>query len=70
VKGTHADLLECGAEPVAIATLAVVGDEAARFATEHGLALETLVSLPSAYWTPDECPLCASGEPLSSSPTL
>src|SRR5262249_38326384 len=39
VKGTHADLVEHGALPVAIATLAVVGDDARRFAAAQGLAL-------------------------------
>jgi orotate phosphoribosyltransferase len=65
VKGAHDDLLRCGATPVAIATLAVVGGDAERFALEAGLALVTLVSLESAIWTPGECPLCARGVPLS-----
>jgi orotate phosphoribosyltransferase len=67
VRGTHADLLQHDAVPVAIATLAVVGDEAARFAADHELALETLLTLPSTYWAPDACPLCAAGEPFSAS---
>jgi orotate phosphoribosyltransferase len=67
VKGAHADLVEQGAVPVAIATLAVVGEDATRFAADRGLALETLVTLPGAFWTPEACPLCATGEPLSAS---
>jgi hypothetical protein len=65
VRGTQADLLDCGAVPIALAALALLGDSAARFAAEHGLALEALVTLPHTIWAPPDCPLCAAGEPLS-----
>lgn len=61
VRGTVADLRACGAEVVAIATLAVLGDSAARFAQELGVPLETLASLPNQVWTAAQCPLCARG---------
>jgi orotate phosphoribosyltransferase len=64
VRGTYADLRACGADPVAIGTLAVRGDSAARFADENGLALEALAARANAIWAPTECPLCARGVPL------
>jgi orotate phosphoribosyltransferase len=66
VRGTLRSLRDCGAEPVAIATLATLGDGAVRLAREAGgVALEALVTLPNETWTPSECPLCARGVPLS-----
>jgi orotate phosphoribosyltransferase len=65
VRGTFADLERCGATPIAIGALAVLGSSAARFAADKGVALESLESLPNSIWTPTECPLCARGVPLS-----
>lgn len=65
VGGTIADLRACRAEPVAIATLAVLGESADRLAADCGVALETLVRVPNDIWTPSECPLCAQGTPLT-----
>jgi orotate phosphoribosyltransferase len=59
VRGTLRSLRECGAEPVAVGTLAVLGDSAAKLAGEAGIALEALASLPNEIWIPSECPLCA-----------
>lgn len=64
VRGTFADLVACGAEPVAIGALLVLGPSAASFAAEHGVALEALASLPNELWAPGDCPLCARGVPL------
>ncbi|MGZ5493886.1 MAG: orotate phosphoribosyltransferase [Thermoanaerobaculia bacterium] len=61
VRGTLADLLECGANPVVVGTLAVLGDT---FVKQNKLPLETLVSLPNEIWKPAECPLCARGVAL------
>jgi orotate phosphoribosyltransferase len=66
VRGAHADLLACGAEPVAIAALLVLGESAARFAQDQGVPLITLEQRPYHLWTPEECPLCAAGVPLTS----
>ncbi len=65
VRGTVADLRACGATPVVIGALAVLGTAAGRVAVEHRLPLETLCTLPNTLWTPAECPRCARGEPLS-----
>jgi orotate phosphoribosyltransferase len=64
VLGTLKDLYECGAEPVAIGTLATRGTSAIVLAGENGLVLETLASFPGEMWKPSECPLCAAGVPL------
>jgi orotate phosphoribosyltransferase len=66
VKGALVDLAGCGASPIVIATLLVLGDAAAVLAAKHGVALETLATLPSTLWEPDACPLCRQGLPLSS----
>ena len=64
VRGTYEDLVACGARPVAFATLIVLGNWSANFAAEHDLALEALERLGNNLWTPEQCPLCAAGDPL------
>lgn len=63
-RATFADLEACGARPVAIGALLILGEAAERFAAERGVALERVAALPNTLWTPAECPLCATGEPL------
>jgi orotate phosphoribosyltransferase len=65
VRGTLAALRQCGAEPVVIATLAVLGESARLFAANEKVDLETLASFPNRIWKPAECPLCARGVSLS-----
>lgn len=65
IRGTFADLKTCGAEPVAIGALAVLGNSAAKFAADQRLVLEAIASLPNQVWTSSECPLCAHGVPLT-----
>jgi orotate phosphoribosyltransferase len=64
VRGALDDLASCGARPVVIGTLAVLGDYAARFAADAGLPLETVARIPNEIWTPAACPLCRNGIPL------
>jgi orotate phosphoribosyltransferase len=64
VRGTIAQLEECGAEPVALGALIVLGSAASMFAANKSLPLEAVTTLPYNLWTPQECPLCASGSPL------
>ena len=64
VRGTYEDLVRCGAQPVALASLLVLGNWSAAFAAANGLALESLEELPNNLWTTNECPLCASRVPL------
>ena len=64
VRGTHADLIECGARPVALGALVVFGDAAATFAADNGLALEAIERMPFDMWRPADCPLCKDGVAL------
>ena len=64
VRGTLADLQECGAQPVAFGALIVLGSVASTFAASKNVPLEAVAALPYNLWTPSECPLCASGTPL------
>jgi orotate phosphoribosyltransferase len=64
VRGTCADLIECGAVPVALGALIVFGDEGAKFASDNGLALEAIEQMPFDMWRPADCPLCNDGVAL------
>jgi orotate phosphoribosyltransferase len=64
LRATLADLRECGAEPVAIGALLVLGGAAERYAAEPSIALERLAAREHAQWEPTACPLCATGVPL------
>jgi orotate phosphoribosyltransferase len=64
VKGTHADLLACGARPVACGALFIFGDRADAFAAENNLNLEVIARMSFGMWKPDECPLCKTGVPI------
>jgi orotate phosphoribosyltransferase len=64
VRGAFAHLKACGADPVAIGTLAVLGSAYEEFVADKHLALETLASFPNQIWTPLKCPLCSGGVPL------
>jgi orotate phosphoribosyltransferase len=64
VRGTTADLQECGAQPIVIGALLVLGDWAPTFAAASSMAVESLAALPNELWTPAQCPLCAGNVPL------
>lgn len=64
VRGAYTDLLACGAEPVALASLLVLGESAARFAGEKNIPLISVAQLANSLWAPSECPFCALGTPL------
>jgi orotate phosphoribosyltransferase len=64
VRGAHADLIACGARPVALGALIVFGDAAAAFAARTGLALEGIERMPLDMWLPARCPLCRAGVAL------
>ncbi|HSP16078.1 MAG TPA: phosphoribosyltransferase family protein [Thermoanaerobaculia bacterium] len=65
VRGAVADLETCGATPVTIGTLLVLGDWTRRFGAEKGMAIESLAFDSFRSWTPADCPLCARGMPLT-----
>ena len=64
IRGTFADLEECGANVVAISSLLVLGSAAAKFAASKNVPLHSVATLPNNLWTASECPLCESGIPL------
>jgi len=66
VQGSLRDLQACGAKVVTIGTLLTLGSKPAELAQEAAVPLETLGTEPNTIWTPEECPLCAAGIPLTS----
>ncbi len=64
VRGAYADLVACGARPVALGALIVFGEAATGFAADAGLALEAIERLPLDLWPPQDCPLCNAGVAL------
>ena len=64
VRGTLAELLSCGARPVAIGALLVLSSSASSFFADQNLPWESIAHLESGLWLPSECPLCASQTPL------
>ena len=64
VRATLADLRTLGARPIALGTLAVLGQAAAEFAAREGIALESLARFSNSLWEPADCPLCARGVAL------
>jgi orotate phosphoribosyltransferase len=70
IRGTFADLEECGANVVAISAFLVLGSAAAKFAASKNVPLHNVATLPNNLWTASECPLCESGIPLQDVATL
>jgi orotate phosphoribosyltransferase len=60
-RATIADLRACGARPVALGALLVLGGGAAQLAGAEGLTLASVAALAHAIWEPAGCPLCAAG---------
>jgi orotate phosphoribosyltransferase len=66
IRATHADLIGCGAYPVALGALLVLGYAAPTFAAAAKMELESIAQLPSHIWEPAECPLCVAKVALES----
>jgi orotate phosphoribosyltransferase len=64
VRGAFRDLQLVGAKVIVIGALLGLGDSIGKFASENRIALELLQQRPHNLWTPEECPLCAAGEPI------
>lgn len=62
--GTYHALVSAGARPIAVGALLVLGSTIDRFAQAHGLHLLACARRESNLWSPDDCPLCASGTPV------
>ncbi len=63
-RGTYAELLARGAQPVVVGALLVLGSAGTAFFADQGVAVEAVARRPYQLWQPAECPLCASGVPL------
>lgn len=64
VRKTLGELQACGAEPIVIGALMVLGTAAATFCAGQNIPLESLAQYQSSLWLPSECPLCAAHIPL------
>jgi len=64
VRGTVLDLTSCGANPVAIGALLILGDSIRSFAAANNLNVESIAAAPNVLWEPAVCPLCAANRPL------
>ena len=64
VRGALHDLQLAGAEVVVIGALLGLGNSIGKFAGENRIALQILQQRPHNLWTPEECPLCAAGQPI------
>ena len=64
VRATLAALVHAAAQPVAFGALLTLGTTPATVAAAAGLPLETLATRENQIWEPEQCPQCASGEPL------
>jgi orotate phosphoribosyltransferase len=60
VRGTFAELRSCGANPMVIGALLVLGSSASSFFADQNIPVECIACLPNELWAPSECPLCAS----------
>ncbi len=63
IRGAFGDLVTCGAKPIALACLLILGDSGERFAAQAGMDVITLGRSDFPLWLPDTCPLCQSGQP-------
>jgi orotate phosphoribosyltransferase len=64
VRGTLDELRSCGAVPVVVGALVVLGETGANYVAAENLPLECLATLPNQLWLPADCPFCAGGVPL------
>jgi len=67
-RATYAELMSCGAHPVAIGSLLLLGTAALPFLEKKGLTVERIAALPNDLWEPAHCPLCVAGQPINNPP--
>lgn len=65
VLSSFCQLRDAGAIPVAVAALLALGDAAAIVAATTSVPFYAADSISSRTWRAEECPLCASGAPLT-----
>lgn len=65
VGSTAASLQRLGARPVALGALLLLGESASGLAASLGAGLESVERAGNSLWSPDSCPACAAGVPLT-----
>jgi orotate phosphoribosyltransferase len=65
VRACAAELRDQGAEPVAVGALLAVGPAALAVAAELSVPFYPVDTMTSQAWRADDCPLCASGAPVT-----
>jgi orotate phosphoribosyltransferase len=66
VKACAGRLRDQGAVPVAVAALLAAGPARATMPAALSVPFYAVDAIESRAWLPDDCPLCASGSPLTS----
>jgi orotate phosphoribosyltransferase len=69
VRATYAEVCSFGAQPVVAGALLRLGSAALPFFEDRRVPVTSVAQLPYELWTPAECPLCASGQPLEDAVT-
>jgi orotate phosphoribosyltransferase len=64
VRATSTELAAAGATTVVVGTMLLLGDRAANHFSALNVPVVSLAHQGFNLWTPGECPLCGSGEPL------
>jgi orotate phosphoribosyltransferase len=64
VRATKSVLDKAGALTVVAGALITFGDTGQCYFNKHGIPVEAIEHREFTMWNPDQCPLCASGEPL------
>lgn len=60
-RGTYAALQACGALPVVVGALLVLGNVGSGFFEREGVPVAGVTRQPFELWSPSACPLCAGG---------
>jgi len=64
VRGAFTSLQACGAVPVAVGALLLLGPAAPDYFAGYGIPVERVEYMENDLWAPAECPLCAGKVPL------
>jgi orotate phosphoribosyltransferase len=65
LRATHAELIALGAHVVAAGALFLLGDKGADYFAAESVPVVFTARDDLATWAPADCPLCASGVPLT-----
>jgi orotate phosphoribosyltransferase/GNAT superfamily N-acetyltransferase len=63
-RGSYTELVACGATPVVVGALLVLGAQGAMFFADERVPVEAVVRADYELWSGADCPLCAEGVPV------